>query len=355
MTTPLAGQWMGKMAGTNQGYLMLSIDPDRPTVGWLQVNDPQQCFTANFTLPQSGSTITGNLTNFHTQTYGTNPGITLPQTCAVSATINGNNLTGSWQTDVQTQGTFGLVRTENLAPYPADQKMEWHDFRNWVLNETNKNPSLMFRGHADSQHCLITSFHRTGRRNLLRYDREDIQRLCRHVEATLGTSYNLQDRFDYSELLYLAQHHGFPTPLLDWTESPFVAAYFAFHKSPAPNIPQDRDVRIFMFDPTNWPYGIVNTIVDIEPRFAPLYPRARANPRALPQQSVAMFCNLVLLEAFIQSVETTLDSRFLRRIDIPISQRPIAMQELAKMGLTAATLFPGLEGVCTALAERYFF
>jgi len=38
----------------------------------------------------------------------------------------------------------------------------------------------------------------------------------------------------YDFMIYL-RHHSFPSPLLDWTRSPYVAAFFAFAPRPAPN------------------------------------------------------------------------------------------------------------------------
>jgi len=44
----------------------------------------------------------------------------------------------------------------------------------------------------------------------------------------------------YSYLAHL-RHNGFPSPLLDWTQSPYVAAYFAFAR------PQGEQVALYVY------------------------------------------------------------------------------------------------------------
>jgi len=69
---------------------------------------------------------------------------------------------------------------------------------------------------------------------------------------------------------------------------------------------------------------------------------------------VHTYANVEDIEAWIRFVQEHNKKSYLKVIDIPRSERGFALRELAYMGVTAATLFPGLDGVCRSLKEQFF-
>jgi hypothetical protein len=77
------------------------------------------------------------------------------------------------------------------------------------------------------------------------------------------------------------------------------------------------------------------------------------NERMIPQQAVSTVTNVDDIEAFIKlkEVDTT---PYLSAIDLPVGERKKVVRELGYMGITAGSLFPGLDGACEELRERNF-
>jgi hypothetical protein len=138
------------------------------------------------------------------------------------------------------------------------------------------------------------------------------------------------------------QHHGYPAPLLDWTYSPYVGAFFAYQKiknSQARNATADDKVRISYFHVQS----------DALARY--LQPDSKSYIMSAPQQSISTITNIDDIESYIRSKESA-EQRYLRVIDLPLGERPHVMRELSVMGITAGSLFPGLDGACEELKER---
>jgi hypothetical protein len=153
----LYGQWLGTIQGTNDGYIMLSIDQDRPTIGWLQVYDNGQLTSAIVTLTVNGQNVTGAFNNYFIHGNNARPDITMPNVGHFDGTLTGQTLIGTWRTNINTNGTFNLTRFEGVKEYAADKTMKWRDFRQWILDESKNLSCKIFRGHTKATYVLRTN------------------------------------------------------------------------------------------------------------------------------------------------------------------------------------------------------
>jgi hypothetical protein len=126
----------------------------------------------------------------------------------------------------------------------SEDKLEtWKDFIPFVQESLGHCPALIFRGHADETWKLESALDRLETRfptqknyaeGEPRYFNAHPATRVLHLEAfkecVRGKRGNNPQALSEDEWWALAQHHGLPTPLLDWAYSPFVALFFAFEQ-----------------------------------------------------------------------------------------------------------------------------
>jgi len=142
---------------------------------------------------------------------------------------------------------------------------------------------------------------------------------------------------------------------LDWTRSPYVAAFFAYRTLSKDHNPDDK-VRVFKFDAPEW--NKVNrelkALAPVPPALVVMEALPLENPRVIPQQSLSTISTVDDVETHVQKEEMTHGRTFIEVIDLPASARKEVIGELALMGITAGSLFPGMDGACEALREQNF-
>ena len=204
--------------------------------------------------------------------------------------------------------------------------------------------STLFRyGHVDNSGTTLT------------HSKQRAADLQKALSPLTRYPLNLNDPLQCGAFVNLAQHHGYPTPLLDWTWSPYVAAFFAFRNLRGKLASRGSCVRVFKLDVVEWNKLIhFDKVFPAQPHVSVLDALAYENIRATPQQSISTITNVDDIETHIQAVEALRATKYLEAIDLRATDRQEVMRELSLMGVTAGSLFPGLDGTCESLRERNF-
>jgi len=233
--------------------------------------------------------------------------------------------------------------------------VSWQELKARLFNTPYRK--YIFRGQANSVWPLRSLFHREGRADLYRFTQQDVPLMHRRLSGLLSLPLDITTNDNRGTFVHLLQHHGYPTPLLDWSFSPFVAAFFAFreHRRAAANN-NGGYVRIFKFDMDSWTRMVEHIPMLALPRnnLSFIEFQVQNNPRAIPQQALSSVTSVDDVERYIADCEAKLGHSFLEAFDVPVLEAAEAMADLRLMGITAGSLFPGIEGACEEIRSLRF-
>ncbi len=201
---------------------------------------------------------------------------------------------------------------------------------------------FIFRGQASSKWSLTTTLDRFCLDDGLMQRREDTEQalLSAFREGMRAIDSSVAELDSIEHVMTIARHAGLPSSIMDWTHSPYIAAYFAFAKT-FPHNPHDT-VSIWCVDCSKLDDNLVEAIQVIDASVT-----LSRNPRANAQQAVA-----VRVLDGSSPLEVLLPEDSLRRFDLPASEASVTLQRLEAMRIDAAELLGGVEGVVSHAAWR---
>lgn len=255
--------------------------------------------------------------------------------------------------------TVDLDCWESFERQVASIFVTWQKLRD--EKKYNQWATPRFRGHSDADWKLETTLERFTKKSV---DTERYFKMLRDIRPAVisitGKNWEIPDEFQggrlhplgYEFMIYL-RHHGFPSPLLDWTRSPYVAAFFAFRSQE-----RRRNDKVAIYscvehfeNPGGFDGG--------EPTIYGLGPYAVTHKRHYAQQCEYSICQRRIDGRYVYSTHetavltgNTAGQGPVTKYVLPASERAKVLKVLQHMNITAFSLFGSEESLMETLAYQ---
>ena len=214
----------------------------------------------------------------------------------------------------------------------ADIK-EIKDLFHFLESCSDDPKNLIFRGVRKESYELIPSIGRLKTNKDKEFTIRDEKLLLKLFKQKAYPF--IKDHIDNKlELLSIAQHHGIPTRLLDWTRNPFVAVYFAVKDEYNKNERKENSLIYILKAQEK-----VDLDEDFDPfeikmirRYIPKY----WNPRITSQSG---------LFTVHHNPINPYTSTYISKVTISFDLRKEIKKRLNRFGIHQAYLFPDLDGI----------
>lgn len=229
--------------------------------------------------------------------------------------------------------------------------ISYREFKDKVFEHLDNNKIYLYRGQSCTSWELESSYQRFCKDNNILFDINSFSQLLDSFITEI-------DSYDSSEIgslsldkkIAFAQHFGLPTPFLDWTDSPYIALFFAICNR---KLLDKSPFRIWCLSFEKNALFFQKQLDNLDSTFSILDIQTSNLTRKYRQHGYFTFSNTAL------DVKTVLDKE---RIPVKLMWYDVngkdllyIMKELQLMNIHHGNMFDSFDGFAKDAVIRYFY